>query len=124
MAKKFVDENISNLFTPTTMDLIISKKKSCFSNRRPSAKDGEVYDFNGIKLYIVEVWYGTYGFACMRLFKLEGFETQKEYAKYMESIFKKIKPNDIMYHHHFIMLDSPKSIDEKIVDDKDEAITL
>ena len=105
MAKKFVEDTMENLFSTITIDLILCRKKMCFSHRREQGKIGDVIDFNGLKLLIVDIWPGTYGFAQQRLYKLEGFDTQKEYREYMEEHFKKIRNNDILYHHFFNIKD-------------------
>jgi len=105
MVKKFVEEDLSNLFTTTTMDLILNGKKICFSHQRQHAEPGDILNFNGVNLLIVDVWYATYGFAKMRLYKIEGFETQKEYQNYMENHLKYIKDHTVLYHHFFSISD-------------------
>ena len=111
MAKKLVEDSLSNLFSTITMDLILCGKKRCFSHRREQGKIGNVIDFNGLKLNIIEIWYGTYGFARMRLYRLEGFDNVSEYEKYMVDHMKQINNNDVLYHHFFsIVVDDPESL--------------
>ena len=88
-------------FSPEMAKAALEGRKSCTSRRDLKGVPGDIFEIEGVRFRILDVVRARVADVTVDLCKLEGFRTESECARTIQTIYPDLGRRDFLYVHHF-----------------------